>query len=181
VTDWWIYGVAFVAIVVVGVGGALLGRFLYTRQVRRSLVRLLGRREAVIASAKGLERVIEHLLGDEEDALATFAADPASEDRRAIDDMASRMRMAADDLHGMALPKRLWPIAEEMERAARSIAVQAGKVGEATTPDEALDALAAIELHGIRAEIDSANEHLQPLLDAFRVHDPAVYGGGLYI
>jgi hypothetical protein len=179
--EWWVYIIALVAIIAAAVGGAVLGRWLYQRQVRRSLVRLLGRRESVLAAVDGLGRVIEHLLGDEEDAMGRFAADAASEDRRAVADVASRMRIAADDLHSMALPKRLWPIAEEMERAARAVAAQAGRVGEAATPDEALDALAAIKLGDVRADIAAANEHLQPLLDAFRVSDPAVYGGGLYI
>lgn len=179
--DVWVYLLAFVGVVVVSVGAAFLGRALYVRQVRRSLVRLLGSREAVTASAKGVQRVIEHLLADEDDVLATFASDPGSEDRRAVEDVASRMRIAADDLRTMALPKRLWPVADDMERIARALADQAGRVGEATSPDAALDALGGIDMSGIRADVALVNEHLEPLLEAFRVDDPAVYGGGLYI
>jgi hypothetical protein len=115
--DWWVYLIAGIGVLALGVAAAFLARFLYVRQVRRSLVRLLGRREAVVAAAKGLERVLEHLMADEDDALATFAGDAGSDDRRALEDIASRMRITADDLHAMALPKRLWSVAEEMERA----------------------------------------------------------------
>jgi hypothetical protein len=33
----------------------------------------------------------------------------------------------------------------------------------------------------IREEMATVNGRLEPLLEAFRVDDPAVYGGGLYI
>jgi hypothetical protein len=177
----WIILVAFLALVGVGVLAAWLGRYLYLRQMRRSLVTLLGRREAVIASAHGLERVLEHLLSADDATLSTFASVTASEDRRALDDVASRMTILADDLHGMALPKRLWPAAESMETAARVVAAQAGGVGKAQGPDAVLDALAAIRIDEIREGIEAANEMLEPLLAAFDVKDPAVYGGGLYI
>lgn len=177
----WILIVAFVALVAVGVAAALLGRFLYLRQVKRSLVTLAGRREGILAAAKGLELVLEHLLAADDATLSAFAGDPASEDRRALEDVAARTRIAADDLHGMALPKRLWPVAEAMEHAARIIAEQAGGVGEASEPDEVLAALAAVRISEINAAIDAANRSLDPLLEAFEVSDPAVYGGGLYI
>ncbi len=179
--DWWVYLLALIGVVAVAVAAAFLGRFLYMRQVRRSLVRLLGRREAVVAAANGLDLVIEHLSMGDDEALAVFASDPGSDDRRALEDVASRMRILADDLRVMPLPKRLWPVAEGMERAARLLAEQAGRVGEATTPDSALDALAEIRVQEVREQVLAVNADLQPLLDAFRVHDPAVYGGGLYI
>jgi hypothetical protein len=181
--DWWVYLLALVAVVAVAVGAAFLGRWLYARQVRRSLVRLLRTREAVVAGAKGLDLVIAHLAGQEDDgeALEVFASDAASEDRRAVADVAARMRILADDLHAMALPKRLWVVAEDMERAARTLAEQAGGVGEAATPAGALDALAAIRMEVVREQARAADTDLQPLLEAFRVYDPAVYGGGLYI
>lgn len=179
--DVWVYLLAFVGAVVVAVLAAFLGRALYVQQVRRSLVRLLSSREEITAAAKGMDRVIEHLLSDEDDVLATFAADAGSDERRAVDDIASRMTIAADHLRQVALPKSLWPVADDMERAARALAAQAGGVGEADSPDGALDALAAIDLSEIREQMALVNEHLEPQLEAFRVDDPAVYGGGLYI
>lgn len=172
--------VAF-AVVVVGVVAALLGRLLYVRQVKRSLVSLLGKREGILAAARGLELVLEHLLAADDATLGEFASDPASEDRHALEDIAQRMRIAADDLHSVALPKRLWTPAERMERAARIIAAQAGGVGEAATPELALAGLATIRMDEISAAIDEANTSLEPLMQAFDVRDPAVYGGGLYI
>jgi hypothetical protein len=177
----WILLAAFVALIAVGVVAALLGRFLYLRQVKRSLVRLAGRREGVIAAAKGLELVLEHLLSADDATLSAFANDPASEDRRALEDVASRMRIVADDLHALALPKRLWPVAEAIETAARTIATQAGGVGEAEAPDDVLAALAAVRISEINAAMAAADAALDPLLTAFDVRDPAVYGGGLYI
>lgn len=179
--DWWIWALALLGIIAVGVGSAFLGRVLYLQQVRRSLVKLLGRREAIVAAAKGLSLVIEHLLSGEDDALADFAFDQANDDRRAVMDVASRMRITYDDLRSMPLPKRLWPVAEEMEGAARLMSEQAGEVGKAQSPEEALDGLSAIRMQEIREHIALVNERLEPLLEAFRVDDPAVYGGGLYI
>ena len=178
--DLWVYVLAIAGAIAVAVAAAFLGRALYVRQVRRSLVRLLGSREAVTAAAKGVERVIRHLVNDDE-ALAAFASDAGSEDRRAVEDVAARMRIVADDLRVTPLPKRLWPVADDMERAARGLADQAGRVGEATSPDEALDALGGIDMGEVRASVALVNERLEPMLEAFHVDDPAVYGGGLYI
>lgn len=176
-----LYIVAFLAVVAVGVASAFIGRALYLRQVRRSLVRLLSMREAVTAAANGLDRVIEHLLSAGDESLVAFAEEPRHEDRRAVEDVASRARIAADELHTLALPKHLWPVAESMEKAAREIAKQAGAVGEADTPDGVLDALGAVDVATIANAIGEANETLEPLLREFGVSEPAVYGGGLYI
>lgn len=173
--------IVLVSVVVVAVVAVVAGRLLYIRQVRRSLVKLLGRREAIIAAANGVENVLEHLLSADDETLAAFAGDPASEDRRAMADVASRMRILADDLHVLALPKRLWPSAEKMEDAARTLSAQTAGVGEATGPEGALGALAGIRLADVRSRVDEANKSLEPLLEAFKVSDPAVYGGGLYI
>jgi hypothetical protein len=169
------------AVVILAALGVLLGRLLYVRQVRRSLLRLIGTREAIRAAARGLQQVLEHLLAAEDEALEVFAADATSEDRRALEELSARMRISADELKLLALPKRLWPVAEEMESAARAIADQAGAVGEAHGPDAVLDRLTAIRPHDINAKMAEADERLELLLDAFKVHDPAVYGGGLYI
>jgi thioredoxin-like negative regulator of GroEL len=179
--EWWVYVLAFIGALAVGLIAALLGRWLYFRQIRNSLVKLLGRREAMAAAGRGMQSVMEHLLGSDEEALTLFAEDPESDDRRALEDIAARMTLTADDLRALALPKRLWPVAEEMERAARAIGEQASRVREAGTPDAALDALGRIRMQEIRDEMTAVNGRLEPLLDAFRVDDPAVYGGGLYI
>lgn len=175
------YLIVFVVLVAVGLAATLLGRILYIRQTRRSLVKLLGRREGVVAAANGLEKVIQHLLAAGDESLMLFAEDAHHEDRRAVDDVAVRMCIAGDELHALALPKRLWPVAEAMEQAASMIAAQAGAVGEASTPDGVLDALAAIDVAGIASAVRTANAALEPLLEDFHVDDSAVYGGGLYI
>ncbi len=176
-----LYLLGFLAVLVAGVAAAFLGRALYIRQVRRSLVRLLGMREAVTAAANGLDRVIEHLLAVGDESLMAFAEDARHEDRRAVADVASRMGIAADELHVLALPKALWTVAEAMEKAARVIAAQAGRVGEAESAEGVLDALGAVDTAAIAAAIRDVNGLLEPLLGESGVSEPGVYGGGLYI
>lgn len=176
-----LWAAILVAAVIVAVAVAFLGRLLYVRQAKRSLVRLIGVREAVRAAADGLQRVLQHLLEADDEALEVFAADPLSEDRRALEELAARMGIVADELKSLPLPKRLWGVAEQIEQAAHEIATQAGGVGDSASPDAVLDALARIRMADIRAELAAADDRLQPLLEAFKVSDAAVYGGGLYI
>ncbi len=159
----------------------LLGRLLYVRQVRRSLLRLITAREATRAAERGVEQVLQHLLESGDDALEVFAADSTNEDRRALEELAARMMITADELKVLALPKRMWDVAERMEAAARAIADQSGGVGEATSPDAVLERLAAIRLQDVRRLMVAADEQLDPMLEAYKVNEPAVYGGGLYI
>jgi hypothetical protein len=160
---------------------AFLGRVLYLRQVRRSLLRLITAREAVRAAERGLQQVLQHLVEADNEAFGAFAADPASEDRRALEELAGRMRITADELKALALPKRLWGVAERIESAARAVADQAGGVGEATGQDAVLERLAAIRLQDVHELMASADESLDPVLEAYKVREPSVYGGGLYI
>jgi hypothetical protein len=176
-------GIALIVagVIIVGALGTLLGRTMYVRQVRRSLVRLIGTREAARAAYRGVEQVLEHLLSADDEALEVFAADPASEDRRALEELSARMRITADELKVLALPKRLWPAAEALELAARELSSQAGAVGEASVPDAVLDRLADIRVQEIKTRLASADEALETMLETFKVNDPSVYGGGLYI
>lgn len=178
--EWWMWLLALLGVIAVGVAAVFLGRWLYRQQARASLVKVLSRREAIAAAGRALYGVLQRLTTEDE-VLERFASDPTSEDRKALEDIASRMRLTADELRTLALPKILWPVAEEMERVARLVAEQSGGVGRTLSFDDALDALGAIRIQAIRDEMSLVNQRLEPLLEEFHVDDPAVYGGGLYI
>lgn len=173
--------VALAGVVVVGAAAALVGRWLYIRQIRMSLVGLARRREAALASARGLEAILGRLAAAKDEEIEAFAADPANEDRHAIAEVANRMRINTDELQGVALPKVLWPVADKLQTVCAGIVDAADGVGEAGTAEGALDGLGAIDLQRIFIELRAVSEQLDMLLAQYKVEDPAVYGGGLYI
>lgn len=161
---------------------ALLGGWLlYRRQVRRSVVRLVGARESIRHAAEALERVLDHLAAGDDEVLASFAADPNHEDRRALHEIALKMRIAGEDLAGLALPKGAWAAATLLERAAFRISEEAGRVGEPTEPVAVLEALAAVDTASVRQARRTADTELDSLRERYGIEETAVYGGGLYI
>lgn len=174
--------VVSVAIVLVGaIAGAYAARALWRRQVRGYVIGLIGRREDVRSQARALEGVVEILSGAEDATLVAFATNPRTEERRTLADIAQRMTMASEELRTIALPKRLWAAANQLEVAARAVAREAAKAGEAPDPAAALDALAGVDLTAPEGAALRASEELHRLCEEYGVEDSAVYGGGLYI
>jgi hypothetical protein len=177
----WMYAIialgaaaAIAAIVVVSI-------VLWRRQVRRSLIALTGRRAAVTAAYRALEGVFTSLADADAEELTAFAIDPASVHRKALEELHSRMRMQAEELADLPLPKRLWKAADMLGVAAGSLAVETGRVGEASGPEAVLEALGRIDVSGITEALVPAEAEVERLLTEHKVADPAVYGGGLYI
>ena len=177
----WLYLIIGVVAVALVAGIVIAAIVLYRRQVRRALIGLTGRREAVRAAYNALESVFVSLAESSKDDLAAFAVDPGSEHRKALEELHSRMRIQAEELADIALPKRLWEAADLLCAASGSLAAETGRVGEANGAEGVLDALGKIDVRGIAAVLRLANAEIDRLLVEHRIEDPAVYGGGLYI
>jgi hypothetical protein len=176
-----LYIIIGVAAVVLVAGIIVASILLWRRQLRRSLIALTGRREAVVAAYKALEGVFSALADGDTEVITAFAIDSTSEHRKALDDLHYRMRVQSEELAEIALPKRLWAAADLLGTAAGKLAVETGRVGEAGPPEKVLEVLGKIDVAGIAADLRPANEAIDDLLDELKIEDPAVYGGGLYI
>lgn len=170
--------IAAVALVLAG-ATVLLARIAWRRQVRRYLVGLVGRREAIGAALKTAESGVRALAAGTVDELIAFSAED-SEERRTFAEIAERMRIETAELADLALPKRLWPLADSLQTAARSLGEQVGGVGD-SAGDAVLDALGALDLEPARVALREADAHLASASTAYDLVDSAVYGGGLYI
>lgn len=167
---------ALVALAGLG-AGAYFG---WRRMVKRHLVQLIGKREGVRAGLASIERVVAGLAQSSDGELVAIALDPDAEERRALAEIASRMRIAAEDLATMALPKQLIDAANDMSDAAELLWEQSEAVVAADGVG-VLDALAAIDLAPVRRFLSDADAGIAALQAEFHVDEQVVYGGGLYI
>lgn len=165
--------VALVALTVV------LARLAWRRQVRRFLVGLLGRRAAIEAALKTVDGTIRKLASGSVDELLAFSAE-GSEERRALAEVASRMTIEGAELADLALPKKLWELADALGAAASALGEQAGRVGD-SSGEAVLDALLDLDLDPVRASLAQADASIETASAIYGLTDPAVYGGGLYI
>ena len=157
----------------------VLARLAWRRQVRRFIVTLTGHRENIASALKTAESVLTSLAASDVDSVLAFAA-AESEDRRALREIAERMRMEMGELDGMALPKKLWPLADQLGRTAGLLAEETGRVGDGVG-ESVLDGLLAIDLAGVGAALAEAGGECERMAAAYKLTDSAVYGGGLYI
>lgn len=177
--DWLPYVVIGVVAAVLIAATVVFARIAWRRQVRRYIVGLMGRREAIGTALKNIEGTMRVLAqGVVADVLAFSAAD--SEERHAFADIAARMSIESQEIAELPLPKKLWPLAEALGAAARELADQARRVGEADG-DAALDALIALDISGVQRSLGDADGYIATLSTVYDLSDPAVYGGGLYI
>lgn len=160
-------------------GGVWTSRLLWLRQVRRFVVRLSGRQEAVLAGERALRDTIEQLAAAGDARLHAFAADPGSEDRTVLAEVAQRMEIERHELEEMALPRRLWPVADLLAGAAEAVSVAAREAGG--EGDDALEALGRVDLGAVRAACGAADEEMRRLCDAYGCAEASIYGGGLYV
>jgi hypothetical protein len=170
--------IALVAAVLIAVT-VVLARLTWRRQVRRYVVALVGRREAILAALKAIDGVLATLAGGTVEDVIAFAR-PESEERRVIAEIAARMRIQTGELTDLPLPKKLWPLADLLDVAAQALASSAAAVGEAED-DAVLDALSALDLTASRTALDDAEAEIARLAEIYDLTDPSVYGGGLYI
>lgn len=178
---WALAVIAASAVLLLGTGGFFLWRWLWFRASRRYLVGLVGRRENIMASRRSLENVVQHLVELSDEELLAFAEDPESVDRKALAEVTARMRILADELWTIPLPKRLWPVGEALGDIAATIADEAGRITDLMDADEVLAGLAAIDLAAVGTEFERAEALVDEACSHYHVEDAAVYGGGLYI
>ena len=178
-SEWMPYIViAGVALVLIA-ATVFFARLAWRRQVRNYIVGLMGRREAIGAALKTADAVIGDLARGTVPELLAFAAE-GSEERRAVAETAERMRIEAAELADLALPKKLWSLANALGDAASVLAEETGRVGDAEA-EGVLDALAVLDLDRARAALADADAHLAAASTEYDLTDPSVYGGGLYI
>jgi hypothetical protein len=170
--------IAVVAAILIAVT-VVLARLAWRRQVRRYIVGLLGRREALVAALKMTEATVVDLAAGNDSQLVAFTL-PDSEERRALAEVARRMRLETSELANLALPKKLWSLADSLGTAAASLGSETARVGEASG-EAVLDALAALDLAGVRESLRVAQDAFDELSEEYGLKDSAVYGGGLYI
>jgi hypothetical protein len=178
---WVLYTIIGVAGLALVAGAVITARVLWKRQVKRSLISLTGRREALGAAYKGLQAVFVALAAATPDEMAAFATEPEHEQRKALEELHGRMVILADDVKQMALPKTLWHAADLLGLAADTLAKETGRVGEAESAEAVLDALGDIDVAGVKAAMLPADVEIDRLLQDLQIADPSVYGGGLYI
>lgn len=169
-----------IAVVAVALIAATIvtARVAWRRQVGRYLLVLTRQKEAVVAALRSTESVLAALASAEPGELLRFAHED-SEERAALAEIGERMRIEADELAALALPKRLWPIADVLGEAASALATQASTLATARG-EAALDALGAVDLTSVVDKVDQAERHIEEAAEAYAATD-AVYGGGLYI
>ncbi|MDZ4169435.1 MAG: hypothetical protein U1E26_07245 [Coriobacteriia bacterium] len=170
--------VGVVLLLAAAVGGAFLGWRAYSR---KRLLRLLVKAEAVEAAAQGLDETLTRLSEGDDEALAEFAKDPESSERRALHEVAMRATMLADELDRMALPRSLVVLAEELGDAAFLVAQEASRISDDDREEGALELLATIDLKAVRAYTQKARRSLAEVSESFGLDETAVYGGGLYL
>jgi len=180
VLDGWIpYAlIAGVALAIAAVT-VVVARLAWRRQVRRYVIGLVGRREAIGAALKTADAGVRALASGTIDELLAFAAE-GSEERRTFAEIAARMRIETAELVDLALPKKLWPLADALQSAAQSLAEQIGGVGD-STGEAVLDALMALDLEIARTALGEADAHIAAASTEYGLTDSSVYGGGLYI
>lgn len=149
--------------------------------IRKRLLRLVVRTEAIEAAGQALMETVARLAEGDDADLAEFAADPESSERRALHEVSTRAHLIAYELDRMSLPRSLVPVTEALADAAVVIDVEAAKVNDAHIGGPALDALAGVDLARVGAYMTSGRNRLNEECTTHGLDDMAVYGGGLYL
>jgi len=159
----------------------VLGIVGWRAYVRRALLRLLVRAEAVDALAAALLDTFNRLASGSDDELEVFADEPESSERRTLYEIRARANILADELDRMPLPKKIQPAAEALADAAYVLCEQASCVHDSDFGEAALDHLASIDLARVKAYVKKARHLVTGTCDVCGLDEMAVYGGGLYL
>lgn len=162
------------------VGGAV-GWLLYRRYARAALVRLVGHREGIRAAYRALEATFASLSEETAEEMLSFAEQPDNVRRKALEELNERLTIEVGELGEMALPKNAWPAADLLMDAATCVRDEIGKITGAGSPEGVLAAVAALDVEAMRTAMAKAGAELEGQLQAAKIKDAAVYGGGLYI
>jgi hypothetical protein len=177
----WAWIAIAAGVIVVLAGATIAGVLAYRAAEERYVLRLVRSREGLDFVRQALGDSLGRLAEGTEAELRTFAARPDAAERKALHEVASRSRLLADELDSMALPASLVSAAEALADAAHLIAVEADKVGAASTGEQALEELGSIDLDAVETYYRAAIAAVQLVCEACGIDDSAVYGGGLYL
>lgn len=176
---WIAVGAGSVLVIVALIVGGFYG---WRALIRRYLVRLISRREAVNAVRQAMEDTLSQLAEGSDEQLHNFARDSDSLERRTLHEVWLRARYLSDELDTMPLPKQLIPASSLLADAAFTVSREAGKVHDEDHEDLALESLGSIDLSAIAAVFEAARLELSSSCERYGVdEDAAVYGGGLYL
>jgi hypothetical protein len=170
--------IGFVAAVLIA-GTVVVARVMWRKQVGRYIIALTGHREAIVSALKAAESVIAELAQGDAEQIMAFSAG-GSDERQTLAEIAERMRIEHAELTDIALPKKLWKFADMLCDAAESLATQAGGVGD-QEGEAVLDALLELDLASVRGLLADSAVEAERVSVQYKVTDPSVYGGGLYI
>lgn len=170
--------IGFVAALLIA-GTVFVARIMWRKQVGHYIIMLTGHREAIVSALKAAESVIAELARGDAARIIAFSA-AGSEDRQTLSEIAERMRIEQAELAEVALPKKLWKFADMLCEVAGSLATQAGGVGD-QEGEAVLDALLTFDLTAVRAALADSAVEAERVSTHYKVTDPSVYGGGLYI
>ncbi len=160
-------------------GTVVAARIAWRRQVGRYVITLTSHREAITSALKTVESVVRAVAsGDVGQVIAFTASD--SEERQTLSEISERMQIEHAELKDIALPKALWKLADLLCAAAGELAAQSAALGEGEG-EPVLDALMTFDLASTRRYLSDALEEAQRVAGVYKVTDPSVYGGGLYI
>lgn len=170
-----------VGVLVVGAAGVAAAVFGWRAYVRRVLLRLVSRMEAIEAAGQALTETVSRLAVADDEVLAEFAQDSESSERRALHEVSTRAHLIAYELDRMPLPRALVPMTEALADAAVVIDREASRVQDPHEGASALEALTSVDLSAVGAYMTSAREELNHACATHGLSDTVVYGGGLYL
>jgi hypothetical protein len=154
----WPYVIVGGTVVVLAVISTVVSRIAWRRQVQRFIEDLLGRNEAIGLALRTTQGIIDRLARGTVADVLEFAT-PDSDDRAALGQIGRGMRIQADELSEIPLPRRLWKLADQLGVAASAIASQTSAIAE-TEGEAVLDALGALDLGGARRLLESAESEI---------------------
>lgn len=160
-------------------GTVILARIAWRRQVGRYIITLTGHREGIASALKAADSVIAALAEGDVAQVRSFTL-PGSEERQTFAEIAERMRIEHGELKDIALPKALWKLADMLCASAGKLGDQAAAIGE-TEGEAVLDALLTLDLAAVHTALSDATIEAERVSTVYKVTDPSVYGGGLYI
>ena len=173
---WVVIGVAVAA----GVTAAVVaGISAWNRAVRNYFLRLMSRREEARNIRRAFEGLVTQVRSIEEQKTA-FADDAEAVERRSLAELRDRSHQLAQELNTVALPKRLWSVAEALADACDILGEEAGRVGDEVTGDAALEALDAIDLARVGSAFAYSDLRFAETSEDVGVEDSETFAGGLY-
>jgi len=172
--------IAVVAVAAIAFGVVLLFRTLRGDSVRKSIVSLIGRKEAIRSAYDALYGAVERLANSDDAELARFNEDPEDEERKTFREVEAQMLIAEDELKNTDVPRSLEGITVMMEDTVRLVHEAAGSV-DGAGETEPLAAAGEIDFSYIGSAVEHMEKELQETAERNHVEDRSVYGGGLYI